>query len=130
MKQGDCNLVASYIDPEDANNVEFIWGIKAADDLSDSPACLYSMNDIDLIYIKSSKMYELGIETIYYFDTVEDEKLYLEGLLDEFTKFMIKNGYETEEKPSMLSLFSYGMKFVSIPQAYATFRKMVEIYNS
>lgn len=44
-----------YLDPYEEGNMKFIWGVKSYDDLTTSNACLYTMNDIDLIYLKDKK---------------------------------------------------------------------------
>lgn len=121
-----------YNDKYENDSMKFIWGIKSWDDLSDSDACLYTMNDIDLIYYKNEKTYGLSIETIYYFDKEENKINYLKKCLEAFTKFMIENSYNTEVKPHWMDVFSYGynMKthFDSIEECYAMFKLLVNGY--
>lgn len=116
------------------DDMKFIWGIKSLDDLSISDACLYSMNDIELIYFKDSCKYALSIETIYQFEKEEDKIKYLKTCLDAFTKFMNKNGYDTERKPFWMDVFSYdygtNMEFDSIEDCYAMFKLLVNGYCS
>ena len=75
--------------------MKFIWGLKSYDDLSSCDANLETMNDIDLIYLKDEKKYVLGVETEYMFNSKEAEKEYFKALLDEFTKWMKEQGYDT-----------------------------------
>ena len=60
-------------DPYEYGNMKFIWGVKSWDDLTGADACLHTMNDIDIIYDKSAKVYMLGVETAYLFKTYGDE---------------------------------------------------------
>jgi hypothetical protein len=77
------------------NDIEFIWGIKSWDDTTGQPVCMYTMNDLELVYNHITKLYSLDIETIYQFDSFKDEVEYLEGLLDKFTEFMNKSNLKT-----------------------------------
>jgi len=78
------------------NDIEFIWGVKSWDDTTRQPVCMYTMNDLDLLYNHITKLYSLDIETIYQFDNLEDEVIYLEGLLNKFTEFMNKSNFRTD----------------------------------
>lgn len=117
-------------DPYESETMKFIWGVKSWDDLASADACLYTMNDIDLIYLKDEKKYILGIETIYEFEKEEHKLSYLEGCLDAFTKFMIENGYNTEAKLHWWDIFGNGMNthFDSIEECYAMFKMLVNGY--
>ena len=119
-----------YEDPCEDENMKFIWGVKSWDNLSSSDACLYTMNDIDLIYLKDEDKYILGIETIYWFKTEEDKINYLRGCLKAFTEFMTENGYDTEKKPSWWNVFGDGINthFDSIEDCYAMFKLLVNGY--
>ena len=92
-------LYSDYADDEYNNgHLKFIWGITSWDDLTGKDANLFTMNDIDIIYNRKSKLYMLGIETAWIFDgneeeIKEEECKYLRQLLDAFTKFMDDNGY-------------------------------------
>lgn len=112
--------------------MKFIWGVKSYDDLTTSNACLYTMNDIDLIYLKDKNKYILGLETIFSFDKEKDKLDYLNVCLDKFTKFMVENNYDIEVKPYWGDVFCYGMntKFDSIEDAYAMFKLLVNGYCS
>lgn len=110
---------------------EFIWGIKSYDDLSYSEANFYTMNDIDIIYDKESKMYSLSIETIYEFKNgQEGEKLYIQYLFDKLTNWMNSNGYDISKKLDIYDVFTRGLninsEFESIEELYATFKWLVK----
>lgn len=112
--------------------IKFIWGIKANDDLSDSDANLYTLNDIDLIYLKDENKYVLGVETIYYFDEEKYKLKYLIKCLDAFTRFMNENGYDINKKPFWMDVFNFNIdsKFDSIEDCYAMFKMLVNGYCS
>ena len=76
-------------------NMKFIWGVKSWDDLSSAKSAnLYTMNDIDLIYLKDENKYILGIETMFMFKEEKHKLNYLTGCLKAFTEFMKDNGYK------------------------------------
>ena len=113
------------------DQLEFIWGIKSADDISGTEAGLYTLNDIDISYDKESKNYVLGIETAYVFENKREECKYLNRLLEYFTAFMEGKGYDKNY------LFDFWMgeptsKTVakSIPELYTSFRLFVAGYNA
>lgn len=105
----DFEVYDGYDDPYENEIIKFIWGVKSWDDLCESDACLYTMNDIDLIYLKDQKKYILELETIFMFDKEEHKIGYLESCLGAFTKFMVENGYNTEVKPHWWDVFGKGM---------------------
>ena len=111
-------------------SMKFIWGVKSYDELTDLDANLYTMNDIDLIYLKNENKYILGIETIYLFDKEEHKMDYLKGCLNAFTNFMVENGYNTEVKPHWYDVFMSGMSthFDSIEECYGMFKMLVNSY--
>lgn len=111
-------------------SMKFIWGVKSWDDLSGSDACLHTMNDIELDYLKDKNKYILSLETIFEFENEESKMGYLESRLDAFTKFMIENGYNTEVKPHWWDAFSDGMNthFDSIEECYGMFKLLVNGY--
>ena len=119
-----------YDTPYENEIMKFIWGVKSWDDLCDSDACLYTMNDIDLLYLKDKKKYLLSIETIFMFEKEEHKLGYLESCLDAFTKFMVENGYDTEVKPHWWDVFGNGMSeyFDSIEECYGMFKMLVNAY--
>ena len=112
--------------------MKFIWGVKAHDDLSNSDANLYTLNDIDLIYLKKENKYVLGVETIYYFDEEKHKLNYLKNRLDAFTEFMNENGYDVNKKPFWMDVFSFNIdsKFDNIEDCYAMFKMLVNGYCS
>lgn len=119
-----------YDSPYENEMMKFIWGVKSWDDFTYSDACLYTMNDIDLLYLKDQKKYLLGIETIFCFEKEEHKLGYLESCLDAFTKFMVANGYNTEVKPHWWNVFGKGMSeyFDSIEECYGMFKLLVDGY--
>ena len=129
------NEIYDTIENEYENEyVKFIWGVKSWDDITDSNANLYTMNDIDLIYNKDDNSYMLSLETIFGFDTEEHKLNYLKECLNKFTKFMKENDYDTETKLSWIDVFSCGwnmnMHFDSIEDCYVMFKLLVNGYCS
>ena len=120
-KYGDCTL--------ETDDIKFIWGIKSYDDLSCADACLYTMNDIDIIYDKKKKEYILGIETAYLFKTYNDECKYLSDCLKAFTKYMDDNGLNKNE-PFRLFMNNPCTNMVanSIEELYTNFKIFVNGY--
>lgn len=116
-------------DGTENSTMKHIWGIKSYDDLSGAPCGLTTMNDFEIMYLKDEKKYILGVELIYYFDRgYEDEKAYLNDILDKFTAWMIENNYDTEQE---IRLWQFGdislhSEFDSIEEAYAAFKYMVK----
>lgn len=111
------------------STMKHIWGIKSYDDLSDAPCGFMTMNDFDITYLKDKKKYILSVELIYYFERgYEDEKAYLNDILDKFTAWMVENHYDTEQK---IRLWQFGdislhSEFNSIEEAYAAFKYMIK----
>ena len=120
-RYGDCSL--------ETDDFKFIWGIKSWDDLSGADACLYTMNDIDIIYDKKKKEYILGIETAYLFKTYNDECKYLSDCLKAFTKYMDDNGLNKNE-PFRLFMNNPCTNMVanSIEELYTNFKIFVNGY--
>ena len=113
----------------ETDDLKFIWGVKSFDDLSSSNACLYTMNDIDIIYDKKKKEYILGIETAYLFKTYNDECKYLSDCLKAFTKYMDDNGLNKNE-PFRLFMNNPCTNMVanSIEELYTNFKIFVNGY--
>ena len=113
----------------ETDDLKFIWGIKSYDDLSCADACLYTMNDIDIIYDKKKKEYILGIETAYLFKTYNDECKYLSDCLKAFTKYMDDNGLNKNE-PFRLFMSNPCTNMVanSIEELYTNFKIFVNGY--
>lgn len=122
-KYGDCSL--------ENDDMKFIWGVKSWDDLSDSDANLYTMNDIDITYDKQKKVYMLGIETAYIFKTYADKCDYLRSCLSAFTKYMDDNGLKKDE-PYMLFMSNphISMKAETIEYLYTNFKIFVDGFCS
>ena len=110
-----------------------IWGIKSYDDLSGAECNLYTMNDLDILYYDETDDYGLSIETVYEFKE-QAERRYLNRLLEQFTEWMISQGYSTENKLWMYGVFTRGYnatnRFKTIEELYATFKMLVIGYCS
>ena len=113
----------------ETDDLKFIWGVKSCDDLSCADACLYTMNDIDIIYDKKKKEYILGIETEYLFKTYNDECKYLSDCLKAFTKYMDDNGLNKNE-PFRLFMNNPCTSMIanSIEELYTNFKIFVNGY--
>lgn len=122
-----------YISENETEDMLFVWGVLSGDDLSSTTANLYSINDLDLIYYKNEHKYSLGVETNYMFKE-NGHYGYMKSLLDEFTKWMNENDYDTNRELSLWKVFTDGIiintKFESIEEAYTTFKMMVNGYCS
>lgn len=120
----------NYISEYETTDMKFIWGLKSLDDLCDCDANLYTMNDLDLIYLKDEDKYILGLETIYMFTPEEGKYEYLQDLLYNFTKFMENNEYDTTHEFSLHEDISITNHFDSIEDAYAAFKMYVNGFCS
>jgi hypothetical protein len=125
----------NFISENETKDMLFVCGILSYDDLSGSQkANMFTMNDLDLIYHKDINKYSLGIETIYSFSSVNGQYGYMQNLLDEFTKWMEENNYNTNKEFCLFEVFTDGIsiktKFNSIEEAYAAFKMMVNGYCS
>lgn len=123
-----------YINANETQDLLFIWGVLSYDDLSgNSQANMYTMNDIDLIYDKITNKYSLSVETIYMFKE-NGQYGYMQSLLDEFTKWMEENNYNTTRKFGLYEVFTKGIniktQFNSIEESYAAFKMMVNGFCS
>lgn len=118
-KYGDSSL--------ENDDIKFIWGVVSWDDLSGHDANIHTMNDIDIIYDKKSKLYMLGIETAFLFETHAAECNYLRECLQAFTKYMDDNGLQ-KNKPYMLFMSnpSTSMEAETIEDLYTNFKIFVD----
>ena len=117
----DASEYEDKIDPYEDETMKFIWGVKSWDDMTDADACLYTLNDIDIIYDKENKVYMLGIETAYMFKSHESECKYLLGCLKAFTKYMDDNGLNKNEPYKL---------FMSNPCTSMTAETIEELYTN
>ena len=109
---------------------KFIWGVKFPDDLCPNPACLHTMNDIDIIYSREKKRYILSIETAYWFESQEGVITYLQSLLKRFTEYMDERGYnKTAPYKFWMSQPSILLEEETIPELYTSFKIFVEGYT-
>lgn len=110
------------------DNLIFVWGIKSGDDISGSPACLYTMNDIEIVLDTETNEYSLGFEAIYGFEDYEgDSCAYLKYLLGEFETFMDENGFDKNIKPDLCTYMSM-FKRKTISELYLDFKIFVKGY--
>lgn len=112
------------------DELKHIWGVKSYFDLSMSKCNLMTMNDLDITYDKKKHKYLLGVETMAGFDSPADCKNYMNWLLEEFTKWMRDNNYNTDVVLDMYEVFSEGLnvntEFDDIETLYATFKLLVK----
>lgn len=115
----------------DCGECKFIWGVKSGACMSSAPACLHTINDIELIYYRPKERYILSIETACWFYKKEQEIEYLTFLFDAFTKYMNENNLPTDEpykfwmsQPSLL------LEGETIPEVYTGFKIFVEGYKA
>lgn len=118
----------NYRDIENAH--DFIYGIKSDDDFSGSEANLFTMNDLDICLDKETNKYHIGLETIYYFENVEDSKNYLKSLLSQLEKWMIDNNYNINTKVHFIDFYTTNKLdgFDSIEEAYAYLKLLINGY--
>lgn len=113
--------------PYENEMIKFVWGVKSWDDLTGADACLYTMNDIDIIYDKNAKMYMLGVETAYLFKTYGDECQYLQDCLKAFTKYMDDNGLSKNEPYNLwMQNPCTNMEAETIEELYTNFKIFVD----
>ena len=130
-KKGIKQEEKEYISEYETTTMKHIFGVVSYDDLTSNHANLYTMNDLDLTYLKDKKKYILGVETIYMFKNKNGDKEYMKQLLDIFTKWMIENKHEIKS-PCLWEVFTDGWnintEFDTIEDAYAMFKLLVEGY--
>ena len=123
-----------YINENETQDMLYVWGIKSWDDLTPgTQANMYTMNDLSLIYDKDTNKYSLSVETIYMFKE-NGQYGYMKSLLDEFTKWMEENNYNTSIEFNLHRVFTDGISinttYNSIEEAYAAFKMMVNGFCS
>ena len=103
---------------------EFVWGVKASDDVFSGYADLYTMNDIGITYNRKTKKYSLSVETIYGFNSKKDRVNYYLSLLGHFKEYMLKNKLDTStsifNSAKMTGYFNFAAN--SIEDLYSIFR--------
>ena len=116
-------------DESSEDNLLFIWGMTSAGDTEN--ANMYTMNDIDIIYDGSEKLFCLRVETSYVFDTKAAEVVYLRELLNAFTKYMDDNGLDKNHKFAFwFDSLLLPVCATSIEELYTNFRMFVEGYTA
>lgn len=77
--------------------------------------------------------YAFSMETMIGFESQKICVEYVHSILDEFTKWMKKNNFDTTQELDLYSVFTEGLNinshFESIPQAYAAFKCFVNGFN-
>ena len=107
------------IEDDDIDDIEkhpdykWIWGVKSFDDLTDSEPCEYTMNDIDIIYRYTTKLYYLGIEEIYNFESQKDKVKYFEQLLKLFGDYLLTQGISQESLDDVQSCSAFDSYYPS-----------------
>ena len=116
-------------------NFEFIWGLRAHDLPQKGEASEDTINDIEII--KTGDIYRLEIETIWW-ETDDggftpDIANHLKYMLDEFTKFMKANGFNTDYTYKIDNAPELSMSALSIEELYINFKIFVNgvcsLYN-
>ena len=127
-------LYADWKDDEyNCGSLKYIWGIKSHDDLSANKANFYTLNDLDIYFNRDNRLYMLGLETIYSFETVADRISYLNRLLDTFREYMVTNDlFDSNYDPFFLYLYNYGKMFEaeSLTELYYKFKIFVTGYSN
>ena len=127
-------LYADWKDDEyNCGPLKYIWGIKSHDDLSANKANFYTLNDLDIYFNRDNRLYMLGLETIYSFETVADRINYLNRLLDTFKDYMVSNSlFDSNYDPFFLYLYNYGKMFEaeSLTELYYKFKIFVTGYSN
>lgn len=105
----------------------FIWGLKSGDDLTGAPSNFYTMNDIELDYDDCKGEYLLSWESIYGFDSMQQNRAYFKTLLEAFENWCESIGIDIHRKPSFYVLPNYfGYSgFKTINEALDYFRCIV-----
>ena len=127
-------LYADWKDDEyNCGPLKYIWGIKSHDDLSANKANFYTLNDLDIYFNRDNRLYMLGLETIYSFETVADRINYLNRLLDTFKDYMGSNSlFDSNYDPFFLYLYNYGkmIEAESLTELYYKFKIFVTGYSN
>lgn len=135
-KINDMKMKLRYIncveDEYNSGGIRFVWGVKSGDDLSQSEANLYTMNDIDICYDTQKEVYYLGVETIYSFMNGRKGQVeYYNKLLNEFTKFMEDNEYDISIQDSEYIIDPFVVQEAkTITELYVMFRIFVKGFES
>ena len=110
---------------------KFIWGLKSAIYITDGEPSLYTQNDIEILYNKSTRKYCIDIETAYWFDGKMGEIEYLCKLLCAFTEYMKSQGHSVDEPYIFwMSQPTSDMSASSMPELYTNFKIFVHGFQS
>lgn len=117
-------------------NTYFIWGIKSSDnDIGSEIATKETLNDMAITYNKGTNTYELSVEQIYKFDTLDNEINYYIRLLECFTKYIESIGFKTDDIPKLdYDINQNGIDFdctsVTILGLYSLFESKVAAWTN
>lgn len=117
-------------------NTYFIWGIKSSDDdIGSEIATKETLNDMAITYNKETNTYELSVEQIYKFDTLDNEINYYIRLLECFTKYIESIGFKTDDIPKLdYDINQNGIDFdctsVTILGLYSLFKSKVAAWTN
>lgn len=112
---------------------KFIWGVKSRDDLTQSEPNLYTMNDLDICFDEKKKLYTLGLETIYQFESRTAKERYLSTLVQEFYTYLRENNlFDVAYDPFNLYVYNNGHLFEaeSLTELYYKFKLFVQGFKS
>lgn len=99
--------------------MRFVFGVPAHD--------LPGEYNLEVLYDEDKKVFCLNIETIFQFQSIDDELAYYIYLLNEFGSFMKQSGFDTDKFITLNELCSIENKqFKQIETAYAWFKWIVE----
>ena len=120
-----------YISDMETEDIKLIFGIKSYDDLTSHEANLWTLNDFYLLYNKNTGKYFIDIETIYSFNDLNGDIIYINDILNKFTKWMKENNYNTDARVNLYTMFTHHeTEFNSIEDAYAMFKIWAKGYCS
>jgi hypothetical protein len=109
--------------------VKFIWGVKSKEDSSSEKAGIATINDIDICFDEGINKYLLTIKTDYKFSNNKEERIYINSLFENLTKWMKYNKYGTSKQLPMDTVFNKGFlltdEFASVEDLYAAFKCLV-----
>lgn len=112
-------------------DISYIFGIPAHDLYGkDAISNLFTTDDLKIVYDGGKNKYCLEIETIYQFQTEEDEINYYSQLLSRFAEWMAQNQYDIHSKIEAYQIFNPDMEFDSIPEVYAWFKLMCHVHKT
>lgn len=115
-------------------HIKLIFGVMSGDELCRQDGVnLYTMNDLDVIYNKDRKKYNVSVEAIYMFKSKLGEVKYLNRLLSEFTNYMLDNNLDINYKLGFQDIFygniSINCESDTLEECYARFKFIVDSFS-